>query len=229
MRLTLRLSRDRTLTQPRGSLFAPASSRDARYDAALSLRIEALSEMGLDLSHLGLLIPRPDESSLDVGAALRSLAEKCGAALQQMDAATCRAPRDQLATLVSAHQIVVDGLSGLPKIHLKDEADPDDASAAVQSGPVGVPPAEQKDQRPPLDAPAPRTSSADLILPMLIYSIVLSNPRQLHSHLLFIQRFRAESLLRGQESYCLVNVQAAVAFLANVDPRALGLGEDMSK
>jgi phosphopantothenoylcysteine decarboxylase len=64
---------------------------------------------------------------------------------------------------------------------------------------------------------------------MLIYSIVLSSPTQLHSHLLFIQRFRTESLLRGQESYCLVNVQAAVAFLANVDPRVLGLGDDLSR
>jgi phosphopantothenoylcysteine decarboxylase len=212
------------------SIFAPATSRDARYDEALALRIEALNDMGLDLGHLGLLVPQPDESGLDVGAALRSLAQECGAALQQLSKSTCRSPRDQLAALVSAHQVVVEGLASLPKIELKDDAVPDavkiDASdAATKSSP----PAEKAASPPALPATKPRTSSADLILPMLIYSIVLSNPRQLHSHLLFIQRFRTESLLRGQESYCLVNVQAAVAFLANVDPRVLGLGDDLSR
>lgn len=69
----------------------------------------------------------------------------------------------------------------------------------------------------------PQTSSADLILPVLLFSIVTSNPPRLASNLLFIQRFRAESLVRGEASYCLVNVQAAVAFLENVDPPALGL------
>ncbi len=66
-------------------------------------------------------------------------------------------------------------------------------------------------------------TSADLILPLLIYSIVAANPARLASHLLYIQRFRAECLVQGETAYCLVNVQAAVAFLENVDVADLGL------
>ncbi|KAI3484323.1 hypothetical protein L1887_52636 [Cichorium endivia] len=72
-------------------------------------------------------------------------------------------------------------------------------------------------------ADADKGTSADLILPLLIYSIVASNPARLASHLLYIQRFRAECLVQGETAYCLVNVQAAVAFLENVDVADLGL------
>lgn len=74
-----------------------------------------------------------------------------------------------------------------------------------------------------LPAEAGAGTSADLILPLLIYSIVASNPARLASHLLYIQRFRAECLVQGETAYCLVNVQAAVAFLENVDVADLGL------
>jgi phosphopantothenoylcysteine decarboxylase len=76
-------------------------------------------------------------------------------------------------------------------------------------------PAQGKAKRP--------SSSADLILPLLIYSVVQSNPNQLASHLAFIQRFRADSLVRGEAAYCLVNMQAVMEFLLTVDLEALGL------
>lgn len=70
------------------------------------------------------------------------------------------------------------------------------------------------------------SSSADLILPILIYSVVQANPQQLASHLAFVQRFRAESLFKGEGQYCLVNAQAVLEFLLTVDLSALGLSND---
>ncbi|GAA6020550.1 hypothetical protein JCM11491_000792 [Sporobolomyces phaffii] len=67
------------------------------------------------------------------------------------------------------------------------------------------------------------TSGADLILPLLIYSVVRSNPPRLISHLKFSHRFRSESLMRGQASYCLTNLDAVVEFLNHVDVSSLGL------
>ncbi|GAA6028806.1 hypothetical protein JCM8097_007405 [Rhodosporidiobolus ruineniae] len=67
------------------------------------------------------------------------------------------------------------------------------------------------------------TSSADLILPLLIFSVVRANPPHIVSHLSFIQRFRSDSLLRGQSSYCLTNFSAVVEFLTHLDVSALGI------
>lgn len=72
-------------------------------------------------------------------------------------------------------------------------------------------------------APQTSTSGADLILPLLIYSVVRSNPPRLTSHLKFSHRFRSESLMRGQASYCLTNFDAVVEFLNHVDVSSLGL------
>lgn len=68
----------------------------------------------------------------------------------------------------------------------------------------------------------PTSSSADLILPILIYAVVQYNPR-LPSHLNYAQRFRAESLLRGESSYCSTNIHAVIEFLNKVDISSLGL------
>ncbi|ORY65625.1 hypothetical protein BCR35DRAFT_308555 [Leucosporidium creatinivorum] len=62
---------------------------------------------------------------------------------------------------------------------------------------------------------APSSSSADLILPILIYAVVQYNPR-FPSHLNYAQRFRAESLLRGESSYCSTNIHAVIEFLNTV-------------
>jgi len=68
----------------------------------------------------------------------------------------------------------------------------------------------------------PTPVSGDVILPLMIYSVVKSNPSHLLSHLLYIQRFRNESF-GGEESYCLINLLAAAEFVENVDLAALGL------
>ncbi|KAI1984140.1 hypothetical protein LOZ51_006718 [Ophidiomyces ophidiicola] len=65
----------------------------------------------------------------------------------------------------------------------------------------------------------PASSSADEILPTLIYALVTSPPEGINiiSNLLFIQRFRAASRIDGEAAYCLTNLEAAISFLENVD------------
>lgn len=70
------------------------------------------------------------------------------------------------------------------------------------------------------------TTSADAILPLLIYSVVQANPSKLVSHTLFVQRFRADSLMRGEGEYCLCNLDAVKSFLMSCDIGSLGLGTD---
>jgi hypothetical protein len=68
----------------------------------------------------------------------------------------------------------------------------------------------------------PTPVSGDVILPLMIYSVVKSNPPRFLSHLLYTQRFRNESF-GGEENYCLINLLAAAEFLENVDLGVLGL------
>ncbi|KAK2774305.1 hypothetical protein FQN52_004289 [Onygenales sp. PD_12] len=65
----------------------------------------------------------------------------------------------------------------------------------------------------------PSSSSADEILPTLIYTLITTPPEGINiiSNLLFIQRFRASSKLDGESAYCLTNLEAAISFLENVD------------
>ena len=70
--------------------------------------------------------------------------------------------------------------------------------------------------------------SGDILLPLIIFSVVKSNPPQLVSHLLYTQRFRNRSF-GGEESYCLINLIAVVEFLENVDLGALGLKDSEKK
>ncbi|KAI8147952.1 hypothetical protein BJV82DRAFT_312410 [Fennellomyces sp. T-0311] len=71
-----------------------------------------------------------------------------------------------------------------------------------------------------------RSASADVLLPLLIFTIVKSNPSNFLSNLRFIQRFRRPSRITGQESYCLTNIMAAVSFLETTNLVGLGLSAD---
>jgi hypothetical protein len=73
----------------------------------------------------------------------------------------------------------------------------------------------------------PTPVSGDVLLPLIIFSVVKCNPPHLVSNLLFIQRFRNQSV-GGEESYCLINLMAVAEFLENVDMVGLGL-EDCEK
>ncbi|KAL2834422.1 hypothetical protein BDW59DRAFT_137846 [Aspergillus cavernicola] len=65
----------------------------------------------------------------------------------------------------------------------------------------------------------PSSSSADEILPALIYTLVTCPPEGINviSNLGFVQRFRASSKVDGESAYCLTNLEAAISFLENVD------------
>ncbi|KPV74458.1 uncharacterized protein RHOBADRAFT_54275 [Rhodotorula graminis WP1] len=93
-------------------------------------------------------------------------------------------------------------------------------ATAAPSPPVSI---FETKRRPASIASTTATSSADLILPLLIYSVVRANPPHLVSHLHFVHRFRSESLLRGQSSFCATNFDAVVEFLNHVDVSSLGL------
>jgi Vacuolar sorting protein 9 (VPS9) domain len=75
----------------------------------------------------------------------------------------------------------------------------------------------------------PSSSSADEILPTLIYSLVTSPPEGINavSNLLFIQRFRSANKVDGEAAYVLTNLEAAICFLENVDLSSLS-AEDSS-
>ncbi|KAK6353226.1 hypothetical protein TWF696_005207 [Orbilia brochopaga] len=82
-----------------------------------------------------------------------------------------------------------------------------------------------------LTALAPSTtSSADHILPILIYSLIISPPDiNVISNLLYIQRFRYHKLVDGEDAYCLTNLEAAISFLETVDMGALTSNEAFSR
>jgi hypothetical protein len=65
----------------------------------------------------------------------------------------------------------------------------------------------------------PGSSSADEILPTLIFALITIPPEKFNviSNMLFIQRFRAQNKQEGEVSYCLVTLEAAISFLETVD------------
>jgi hypothetical protein len=75
----------------------------------------------------------------------------------------------------------------------------------------------------------PQNSGADLILPIIIYAVVRSNPPQLASQLMYLRRYRSAICLTGEASYAMVNVTAVVEFLEHVDLAELGLGGESDR
>ncbi|KAI0554143.1 hypothetical protein F4679DRAFT_527311 [Xylaria curta] len=71
------------------------------------------------------------------------------------------------------------------------------------------------------------SSSADEIMPMLIYTLITMPPENLNviSDSNFIQRFRCEEKLEGEAAYCLTNLEAAITFLQTVDLASLRADE----
>ena len=74
------------------------------------------------------------------------------------------------------------------------------------------------------------SSSADEILPTLIYTLITTPPEGINviSNLNFVQRFRAASKVDGEAAYCLVNLEAAITFLETVDLASLRSDEPLS-
>ena len=102
----------------------------------------------------------------------------------------------------------------------------DDAGPSAREWPLAQPaPASASTQSSRAPSPTKKSSlsSADLILPLLIYSLVQHCPAQLASDLKFVHRFRAQDLFRGEGAYCATGVSAAVEFLVHADALELGL------
>ncbi|MED6131360.1 Vacuolar protein sorting-associated protein 9A [Stylosanthes scabra] len=66
---------------------------------------------------------------------------------------------------------------------------------------------------------------ADDFLPVLIYVTIKANPPQLHSNLLYIQRFRRQSRLAGEAAYYFTNMLSVESFISNIDAKALSMDE----
>ena len=73
------------------------------------------------------------------------------------------------------------------------------------------------------------SSSADEILPTLIYTLITSPPSGMNiiSNLHFTQRFRNASKIDGEAAYCLTNLEAAISFLETVDLASLRSDEPL--
>ncbi|KAK0709047.1 hypothetical protein B0T26DRAFT_678523 [Lasiosphaeria miniovina] len=71
------------------------------------------------------------------------------------------------------------------------------------------------------------SSSADELMPMLIYTLITLPPENLNviSDVNFIQRFRWEPKLVGEAAYCLTNLEATISFLETVDLSTLRADE----
>ncbi|OAY65566.1 Vacuolar protein sorting-associated protein 9A, partial [Ananas comosus] len=66
---------------------------------------------------------------------------------------------------------------------------------------------------------------ADEFLPVLIYVTIKANPPQLHSNLLYIQRYRRKSRLVSEAAYFFTNILSAETFIWNIDAQALSMDE----
>lgn len=66
---------------------------------------------------------------------------------------------------------------------------------------------------------------ADEFLPVLIYVTIKANPPQLHSNLLYIQRYRSQSRLVAEAAYFFTNMLSAESFITNIDAKALSMEE----
>ncbi|KAK5099724.1 hypothetical protein LTS08_005439 [Lithohypha guttulata] len=71
------------------------------------------------------------------------------------------------------------------------------------------------------------SSSADEILPTLIYTLITAPVEGINiiSNLKFIQRFRASLKIDGEAAYCMTNLEAAIGFLEDVDLSSLRADE----
>ncbi|CAM8984429.1 unnamed protein product [Rhodiola kirilowii] len=66
---------------------------------------------------------------------------------------------------------------------------------------------------------------ADEFLPVLIYVTIKANPPQLHSNLLYIQRYRRQSRLVAESAYYFTNMLSVESFITNIDSKALSMDD----
>lgn len=70
------------------------------------------------------------------------------------------------------------------------------------------------------------STGADDLFPYLIYTILKASPRQLHSNIRFIYRYRSRTKLNDEPAYYLMQVETAVAFIENISCKELSISEE---
>ncbi|KAG2234131.1 hypothetical protein INT48_000308, partial [Thamnidium elegans] len=190
-------------------LFTNPDGDEAMQDEALESRIAALNLLDLSLEHLGVLL-QPDEIEK-----MNDIVKLAGSQLQQLN--TIMGAKEKLNTLVKTHEIIVHAIEEFAKRNQTLDTD----AEVVQEMKHAMSTVEEP-QRTELSS-----VNADILLPVLIFTIVKSNPTNFLSNLRFIQRYRrSEELLSGQASYCLTNMMASVSFLETTNLVGLGLSAD---
>jgi hypothetical protein len=60
-------------------------------------------------------------------------------------------------------------------------------------------------------------TGADEFLPLLIYTVIKSNPKNFYSNVEYITAFRAQSKMLTELGYYFTNIVSAVTFIQNID------------
>ncbi|KAL7314121.1 hypothetical protein PS15m_007772 [Mucor circinelloides] len=192
-------------------LFTNPEGDEAMQDEALESRIAALNLLDLNLQHLGVTIENEQDNEH-----LTQIVKEAGTQLQQLN--TIMGAKEKLEALVKTHQIIVSAIEEFAEKH-RNATRLDSNAEVVQEMKQAMSSVEE--EKPVLSV------NADVLLPILIFTIVKSNPTNFLSNLKFIQRYRRpEELSSGQTSYCLTNMMAAVSFLETTNLVGLGLSAD---
>ncbi|KAI8372147.1 hypothetical protein BD560DRAFT_395304 [Blakeslea trispora] len=172
-------------------LFTNPDGDEAMQDEALESRIAALNLLDLNLTHLGLSVEAETQEQMN------QVVKEAGLQLQQLN--SILTAEGKLKTLVQTHQAVVDAIETVAQ---KKHAIHQDAEVVQEMKHVMESIEEEKEALSDLHSGA----NADVLLPILIFTVAKSNPTHFLSNLKFIQRYRRPDALTGQASYCLTNM-----------------------
>ncbi|CAG8648463.1 14665_t:CDS:10, partial [Acaulospora morrowiae] len=215
-------------------LFCPKWSDDGLQDDSLGSRIAALNILELNLSSLGVNVGPHQQTFIDFAV------KEASAELQSLEQK--KSPYEKLNSIIHCHKIIVDALEKrLSNINTDNNDKPSPInhndhvkSKSTAASPASIPlpdsPTTSNGSSVPTSPTFPPEEkynpNADVILPLLIFILIKSNPKKLVSNLKFIQRYRVRSLLHGESAYCFTNFLAAVSFLEDADYKRLGLPSD---
>lgn len=173
-------------------LFTNPDGDEAMQDEALESRIAALNLLDLNLEHLGVLLPEANDVEN-----MNQVIKLAGSQLQQLN--TIMGAKEKLNALIKTHEIIVDAIEEFAKRNQNKQTLDKDAEVVQE-----MKQAMSIVEEPQLSEIS--SANADVLLPMLIFTIVKSNPTNFVSNLKFIQRYRRPDELSGQASYCLTNM-----------------------
>lgn len=198
-------------------VFEPPYTSDKADSASFSASVASLRDAGMSFRHLGIDVSRGGTRA----QALEALADEAGDTLARIEQA--RTPSAVVGALTDVHRVIVDHLGRMPPISLREAAAPPRHTNELEMDSLNrtsdrfeeAMSASIVDKASAAPTPAgvgqQGNSSADLLLPVLIYVILKRAPRSLVSFLNFTTRFAAP--LEGEASYCLTNLEAVVAFV----------------